>query len=101
MIAVLQEQFPGLTLRRLCQLLGVSRSCYYSHPSADARAERDLDLRDAIKRLTLEFPGYGYRRVTHALPMPCNVRTGQSITNGSCGLCAKSRCSVSSNSGSW
>jgi transposase InsO family protein len=67
MIAVLQAQFPTLSLRRLCQLLGVSRSWYYAHPSAEARAERDLDLRDAIERVTLAFPGYGYRRVTHAL----------------------------------
>lgn len=67
MIAVLQEQFPTLSVRRLCRLLGVSRSWYYAHPSADALVERDLDLRDAIERVTLEFPGYGYRRVTHAL----------------------------------
>lgn len=67
MIGVLQEQFPTLSVRRLCRLLGVSRSWYYAHPTADALVERDLDLRDAIERVTLEFPGYGYRRVTHAL----------------------------------
>jgi transposase InsO family protein len=67
MIATLQQQFPTLSLRHLCRLVGVSRSWYYAHPSADALAERDLDLRDAIERVTLEFPGYGYRRVTHAL----------------------------------
>lgn len=67
MIAQLQEQFPRLSLRHLCRLLGVSRSWYYAHPSADALAERDLDLRDAVERVTLDFPGYGYRRVTHAL----------------------------------
>jgi putative transposase len=27
-----------------------------------------VGLRDAIERIILEFPGYGYRRVTHALP---------------------------------
>ena len=26
-----------------------------------------MALRDAIERIILEFPGYGYRRVTHAL----------------------------------
>ena len=74
MIALLREQFPTLSLRALCRLLGVSRSWYYAHPTPDALAERDLDLldlRDAIERVTLEFPGYGYRhgyrRVTHAL----------------------------------
>jgi putative transposase len=67
MIAVLQEEFPPLSLRRLCQLLGVSRSWYYARFTPETRAERDLDLRDAIERVTLDFPGYGYRRVTHAL----------------------------------
>ena len=67
MIATLQQQLPTLSLRHLCRLVGVSRSWYYAHPSAEALAERDLDLRDAIERVTLDFPGYGYRRVTHAL----------------------------------
>ena len=67
MIATLQQHFPTLSLRHLCRLVGVSRSGYYAHPTADALVERDLDLRDAIERVTLEFPGYGYRRVTHAL----------------------------------
>lgn len=76
MIAVLQEQFPALLLRRLCQLLGVSRSWYYAHPTADELAKRDLDLRDAIECVTLEFPGYGYRRVTHTL-----ARDGWSVNH--------------------
>ncbi|HET8906521.1 MAG TPA: IS3 family transposase [Ktedonobacterales bacterium] len=67
MIAVLQEQFPTLSVRRLCRLLDVSRSWYYAHPAPDTLAEGDLDLRDALERVTLEFPGYGYRRVTRAL----------------------------------
>lgn len=67
MITTLQDQFPTLSLRQLCRLLGVSRSWYYAHPTPDLLTERDLDLRDAIERVTLEFPGYGYRRVTHAL----------------------------------
>jgi len=67
MIAMLQQQFPTLSLRRLCQLLGVSRSWYYAYPTPETLAKRDLDLRDAIERVTLDFPGYGYRRVTHAL----------------------------------
>jgi putative transposase len=31
------------------------------------QAERDVALRDAIERIVLEFPGYGYRRVTAQL----------------------------------
>ena len=47
-------------------MLGISRSWWYAQPapSADPTA---VALRDAIERLILEHPGYGYRRVTHAL----------------------------------
>lgn len=58
---------PPLSVRQLCGLFGASRSWYYACPSVEERAERDVGLRDAIEALLLEFPGYGYRRVTHAL----------------------------------
>jgi putative transposase len=49
-------------------LFGVSRSWYYQRLiSSDERAREDVALRDAIERIVLEFPGYGYRRVTEAL----------------------------------
>lgn len=39
-------------------------------------AARDVALRDAIERVVLAFPGYGYRRVTHAL-----VRDGWAVNH--------------------
>jgi len=33
----------------------------------EEKAAEDLKLRDAIERIVLEFPGYGYRRVTKEL----------------------------------
>ncbi|MDP9382002.1 MAG: IS3 family transposase [Chloroflexota bacterium] len=45
----------------------MSRSWYYDKPSAEQKAQRDVRLRDAIERIVLEFPGYGYRRVTEQL----------------------------------
>lgn len=68
MIQHLHTEQPSHPLRPLCSLFGVSRSWYYAAPAAaEAQAARDADLRDAIEALVLEFPGYGYRRVTHAL----------------------------------
>jgi putative transposase len=58
---------PALSVRRLCPLLGLSRSWWYARqrpPEPDAQA---VALRDAIEGIVLDFPGYGYRRVTHAL----------------------------------
>lgn len=68
MIAVAQVAHPELSLRRLCTLLGINRAWYYAQRREDlaARAEATR-LRDAIERLVLAFPGYGYRRVTRAL----------------------------------
>lgn len=67
MIATLHQAFPQVSLRHLCHWLGVGRTWYYTRPSVEERATQDVALRDAIERIILEMPGYGYRRVTHAL----------------------------------
>jgi transposase InsO family protein len=67
MIAAAHQEHSALSLRRLCTLFGVGRTWYYTHPSAETVAARDLALRHAVERTVLDFPGYGYRRVTAAL----------------------------------
>ena len=49
------------------ELCSVSRSWYYERTSRPESTEEETALRDQIERIILEFPGYGYRRVTHAL----------------------------------
>jgi transposase InsO family protein len=68
-IAQVKEEYPEVSIERLCGLLGVSRSWYYGKPSRGRGVREDVALRDAIERIVLEFPGYGYgyRRVTKAL----------------------------------
>lgn len=63
----MQLAFPHLPIRQLCALFGVSRSWWYARPAPLEPSGEDLALRDAIERLVLDFPGYGYRRMTHAL----------------------------------
>jgi putative transposase len=65
-IEQVREEHPRMSVERLCELMGVSRSWYYERPSAGNKT-KDVELRDAIERIVLEFPGYGYRRVTAAL----------------------------------
>jgi putative transposase len=49
-------------------MIELPRSTYYYKPrSQEARLEEDVELRDRIERIVVEFPGYGYRRVTHEL----------------------------------
>ena len=67
MIAALQAAFPLLSLRRVCAILEISRSGVYEHGQRAATDDATATLRDAIERIVLDFPGYGYRRVTHAL----------------------------------
>lgn len=68
MIPVLQASFPELSLRQLCPLLHLSRSGIYARRQASPEGAADaVALRDAIERIVLESPGYGYRRVMHEL----------------------------------
>lgn len=66
MIEQVREEHPEISIERLCSLMGVSRSWYYERPPTE-KTKKDMELRDAIERVVLEFPGYGYRRVTAAL----------------------------------
>jgi len=54
-----------LSIRRCCQLVGISRSWYYG--KSQRRARSNTKLQDQIEKIVVEFPGYGYRRVTHEL----------------------------------
>jgi putative transposase len=67
MIPALLAAFPDVSLRQLCPLLGISRSGVYAAQRRSADVTVAVAVRDAIERIVLEFPGYGYRRVTHEL----------------------------------
>ena len=47
----------------MCGLAGVSRAGYYRRWQACAPRREETDLRDAIQRLALANPRYGYRRI--------------------------------------
>jgi len=66
-IGQVRGEHPEVPIERLCELMGVSRSWYYERPTPEHGAHADAELRDTIERIVLEFPGYGYRRVTAAL----------------------------------
>jgi putative transposase len=64
-----QEKLP-LSIRHLCELLQVNRAWYYARqhgPIEPSKRTEEVALRDAIEQIILDFAGYGYRRVTHAL----------------------------------
>ena len=58
----------GLTMRRMLELGRVSRSSFYRYdPERKPGADRDMELRDAIQRIALEWPCYGRPRITREL----------------------------------
>lgn len=67
MIVTACQAHPTLSLQRLCALFDVSRAWFYERRERPDSNPDDLMLRDAIKAITLDFPGYGYRRVTKQL----------------------------------
>ena len=67
MINEYRQAHPEASVRQMCQMLGVSRSWLYERPACAEPTEDDISLRDAIEKLCLSFPGYGYRRVTAQL----------------------------------
>jgi len=65
------KEDPEARVERLCGLLEVSRSWYYERKGRCVPTLKqqmaDTELRSIIENIVLEFPGYGYRRVTKEL----------------------------------
>ena len=55
-----------LSVRQMCAAAGSSRAGYYRF-TGDQALDRDMEVRDAIQRIVVEMPTYGYRRVLAAL----------------------------------
>ena len=56
-----------MTIGQMCRLAEVSRPGFYRFRTTPQAGDRDLDLRDAIQRIALEFPCYGRPRMTKEL----------------------------------
>lgn len=58
----------GLTITRMVRLGRISRSGFYRfHEEGPVEPDRDMDLRDAIQRIALQWPCYGRPRITAEL----------------------------------
>jgi putative transposase len=56
-----------LTVERMCALAQVSRAGFYRFPPDPRGPDRDMALRDALQRIALEYPSYGWPRMTMEL----------------------------------
>jgi putative transposase len=66
-----------LSVSQSCQALEVSRSGYYKWRKQPEivlyENSENMDLKDQIQEIALEFPGYGYRRITVELQNRSNA----------------------------
>jgi putative transposase len=51
----------------MCALAKVSRAGFYRFPSARCGGDAEIKLRDAMQHIALEFPSYGWPRMTEEL----------------------------------
>lgn len=56
-----------MPLNELCRLAEVSRAGFYRWKAQGPSADPDMELRDQIQRIALEFSYYGSRRITREL----------------------------------
>ena len=51
----------------MCALAKVSRAGFYRFPPARCGGDAEVELRDAMQRIALQFPSYGWPRMTEEL----------------------------------
>ena len=63
-----QSENPDcLPIARMCDLARLDRRTYYRLRGRAEIGQDHVELRDLIQQVALEWPGYGYRRITHEL----------------------------------
>jgi transposase InsO family protein len=62
-----QAAAKGEAVSALCQMTGVSRAGFYRWRLPWLGMPVEMELRDEMQRIALEFPAYGYRRITREL----------------------------------
>lgn len=60
-------QTSTLPVSRSCEALDVKRSTYYTWLDQTQTSDHNQEIRGSIHQIALEYPGYGYRRVTAEL----------------------------------
>jgi putative transposase len=51
----------------LCEMIGLSRASYYRWLAPAPATPVEMELRDVMQKIALQFPAYGYRRITAEL----------------------------------
>lgn len=65
MSAIVAQEVSAVSVAAACRVLSLPRATYYRAPKPEAEA--DMTLRDLLQQVALEWPSYGYRRITAEL----------------------------------
>ncbi len=65
---IISDSLDSISVKKAAELLDVSRSGFYKwcqhHTGPDCGQNLEIRIREVIQNIVIEFPGYGYRRVT-------------------------------------
>ena len=67
MYEMIKEKSGNMSVLQMCEGLGLCRSGYYRWLSGGVGVDGDLELREEIQSIALEWSAYGYRRITAEL----------------------------------
>ncbi len=67
MSRITAREAPSGQISRLCAAVGLSRATFYRYRDPGEPVHTDIEMRDQMQRIALEFPAYGYRRITAQL----------------------------------
>ena len=62
-----QAATKGQAVNAVCQMTGLSRASYYRWGVPRSSFPVEMELRDAMQKIALGWPAYGYRRITAEL----------------------------------
>jgi putative transposase len=62
-----QATAKGQAVSALCQMSGLSRSGFYRSRVPRQATPVEMEIRDEMQKIAVEFPAYGYRRITAEL----------------------------------
>jgi len=84
-------------MERMVELGWVSRSGFYRFDDAESGPDLDMELRDAIQKIAVEWPCYGRPRITQELR-----RRGWVVNpNGYAVSCLRTTCCACGSGSSW
>jgi putative transposase len=62
-----QAAAKGQAVNALCQMTGLSRAGFYRWRAPRQATPVEMELRDEMQKVAVEWPAYGYRRITREL----------------------------------